>query len=190
MFPASLHRAPATRLAQEAEHTAYPTRAALLVAAGVAALALGLLVYLTGRVPTNASLIPAVAWLQGSISFGPMGGWLPAVAHTFAFSLFTAAAVPARRAPPYGVCLAWFAINAAFEIGQHRAVSAQLAGLLQAHLDGLPFRHSLASYFVRGTFDPRDIAAALIGAVAAGAMLRVVHANTRGRPWTTKTSLR
>ena len=69
-------------------------------------------------------------------------------------------------------------MNVAFEVGQHPLVSVRLAELLQGGLGGLPFTQTLASYFVHGTFDPGDIVAALLGALAAAAVLRLMH---RGR---------
>jgi hypothetical protein len=150
-------------------------RPASLAAIGCVVFALGLLVYLTDRDASKAALIPSVAWLAGSNVFGALGGWLPSLVHTFAFSLFTAAVLPGRSVPRYGICVAWFAVNVAFELGQHPLVSGRLAELLQGGLGGLPLTQPLASYFVRGTFDPGDIVAALLGALAAGAVLRLMH---------------
>ena len=153
-------------------------RPASLAAIGCAVFALGLLVYLMDRDASKAAFIPSVAWLAGSNVFGALGGWLPSFAHTFAFSLFTAAVLPERGVPRYGACIAWFAVNVAFEVGQHPVVSVRLAELLQGGLGGLPLTRSLANYFVYGMFDPGDIVAALLGALAAAAVLRLVH---RGR---------
>ena len=153
-------------------------RPASLAAIGLVALAVGLLVYLTDRDASKAALIPTIAWLAGSHVFGALGGWLPSFVHTFAFSLFTAAALPERSVPRYGACLAWFAVNAAFEVGQHPQISVRLAEALQDGLGGSPFSQPLASYFVYGTFDYGDIVAALLGALAAAAALHLMH---RGR---------
>ena len=153
-------------------------RSASVAGIGCVAFAVGLLVYLTDRDASKAALIPTVTWLAGSKVFGALGGWLPSFVHTFAFSLFTAAVLPQRSVPRYGACFAWFAVNAAFEVGQHPQVSARLAEVLQGGLGGAPLTRPLASYFVNGTFDPGDIVAALLGALAAAAVLRLMH---RGR---------
>ena len=142
---------------------------------GLAAFMVGLLVYWMDRDTSRAATIPTVPWLANRHAFGVMGGWLPSFVHTFAFSLFTAAVQPFRAAPRYGVCAAWFAVNAAFEIGQHRQVSTPLAELLRGDLGGLPLTQPLANYFVHGAFDPGDIIAALLGAMAAGAVLQFVQ---------------
>ena len=153
-------------------------RSASVAGFGCVAFAVGLLVYLTDRDASKAALIPTVTWLAGSNVFGALGGWLPSFVHTFAFSLFTAAVLPQRSVPRYGACIAWFAVNVAFEVGQHRLVSVRLAEVLEGGLGGMPLTRPLASYFVHGTFDPGDIVAALLGAMAAGTVLRLIH---RGR---------
>ncbi len=146
-------------------------RSTVLVAIGLAGFLLGVLVYWMDRETSRVELIPTVAWLAHRHVFGELGGPLPSFAHTFAFSLFTAAALPVRSAPPYGACLAWFAINVAFEIGQHRLVCVPLAEMLQGDLHGWPLSRPIANYFAQGKFDPRDIVAALLGALAAAAVL-------------------
>lgn len=153
-------------------------RSASIAAIGCVAFAVGVLVYLTDRDASKAALIPTVAWLTRSNVFGALGGWLPSFIHTFAFSLFTAAVLPQRSVPRYGACIAWFAVNLAFEIGQHRLVSVRLAEVLEGGLGRMPLTRTLANYFVHGTFDPGDIVAALLGALAAGAVLLLMH---RGR---------
>jgi hypothetical protein len=67
------------------------------------ALALGLLVYWTDRDPACASLIPGVAMLARRPVFGALGGWLPDLAHPFAFSLSASRCCqegPGRRTAP------------------------------------------------------------------------------------------
>lgn len=160
-------RPPATRLAEGGS-------AALLAATGSLALALGLLVYLTGREASHALLIPGVAVLAGSGWFGVLGHWLPSLVHPFAFSLFTAASLPSLSSWRYGACFAWSAVNVAFEVGQHADVSARLAEVLHSSLGQTALTRTLANYFVRGTFDGGDIVAAVIGALAAAGVLRLV----------------
>ena len=150
-------------------------RSAILAAIGALAIALGVIVYLTDRDTSNSALIPSVAWLAGYNLFGVLAGWLPSFVHTFAFSLFTVAVLPQRSVPRYGACFVWFAVNMAFEIGQHPQVSVRLAEALQGGLGVLPFSGSFANYFLHGTFDPGDIVAALLGAVTAGVVLRLMH---------------
>jgi hypothetical protein len=146
-----------------------------LVALGLFVLAVGSLVYLSDRDSARALWIPAVPALAGHPLFGAAGAWLPSLAHAFAFSLFTATALPLRLAWRYGACGAWFAIHAAFEWGQHPAISPALAANIERHLGSLPGSRSLAGYFVHGVFDRGDIAAAATGALAAAVVLRLAH---------------
>ena len=150
-------------------------RRALLALVGALALAIGLIVYLTERDPSRAALIPAAAALATGPLVGVLGQWLPSFVHPLAFSLFTAAARRAWTPPAYGACLAWWAVNVAFEVGQHPVVAAPVAAWL-AELPQLgSIQALLAAYFLRGTFDPIDLLAATLGALAAAAMLRAVQ---------------
>jgi hypothetical protein len=153
-------------------------RAATLALIASLALALGIAVYLTDRDASRAMLMPGIAAFAGGNAFGALGQWLPSFVHPFAFSLLTAAALAPRSTPRYGACIAWGAINVGFEVGQHPLVSARLSEVLLGQLHGLPLVEPLARYFVRGTFDWGDIAAALLGPFIAGAVLHVTH---RGR---------
>jgi hypothetical protein len=153
---------------------------ASLVVMGSTALALGLIVYLTDRNASHAVLIPAVAALAGSNLFGAAGQWLPSAIHPFAFSLFTAAALPSRSGWRYRACAAWCVVNVAFELGQHPLVSEYLVSAFPVHSSQSAPGRMLANYFLHGTFDGADILAAVFGAVAAAAVLRFVqHARER-----------
>ena len=144
---------------------------ALLVAAGCLALAAGFLVYLTDRGAAHAMHVTGVAALAGNKLFGTLGQWLPSFVHPFAFSLFTAAALPSRSRWRYGACASWCAVNLAFELGQHPQLSARLTDALQVAFGPISLTQPLASYFLRGTFDGGDMAAAMLGALAAAGLL-------------------
>lgn len=119
------------------------------IGAAATALVIGALVYLTDR-------------RGGTGVFGPAAGWLPSLAHTFAFALAIGVALPGRLA--LAGCAAWAVLEAAFEAGQHPVVFASLQPLLG---DG-----ALARYFGRGTFDPADLLAVAAGAAAAALALQ------------------
>lgn len=152
-------------------HQATPT---LLITACLS-LALGLLVYLADRAPGHASLLPAVPGLSGHHFFGALGQWLPSFVHPFAFSLLTAATLRRQAAPHDGACVGWAAINLMFEFAQHPLLKAPLAAALQDGLGWTPFARPLANYVLRGTFDPGDLVAVVLGALAAAGVLRLVH---------------
>jgi len=152
---------------------------AWLVAAGCAALSLGLLVYLADRDPSRAWLVPGFAALSGRHWFGAAGQWLPSLLHPLAFGLLTAAALPARSAARNGACLAWGAVNIVFELGQLPRAAAALAQALQDCCGAAPWTLPLSNYFLRGTFDVGDIAAAALGTLLAIGVLRFAQARRR-----------
>ncbi len=67
--------------------------------------------------------------------------------------------------------LFWFAVNLLFEAGQHPQVREPLAETLRRALGTGPAARPLENYFLRGTFDAGDVAAAALGAVAAALLL-------------------
>lgn len=150
-------------------------RPALLTAIGCLALAVGLLVYLTERDASRSMLIPAIGALAGIHIYGAIGQWLPSFVHPFAFSLFTAAALPTAARYRYLACAVWFGVNVAFELGQHPRFSGLLARAIQDSFGSTLVPRALASYFVRGTFDVGDLLAVALGALAAACVLRQVQ---------------
>ena len=143
-----------------------------LVALACLVLLVGMLPYATDRVAGQALLWPAAFTLESRNLFGAVGEWLPSFAHPFAFSLLTVAVLAPNTAPRYGVCASWAAIDVAFELGQHRDIAGHLAGFLLNDIGAMPLTRPLARYFVHGTFDPLDMAAAVMGSIAAAAVLR------------------
>ena len=62
-----------------------------------------------------------------------------------------------------------------FEAGQHPAIRQDLAaGLLEALGSG-PAGRCLADYFLQGTFDAGDLGAAVLGGLAAAALLSLLQ---------------
>ncbi len=143
------------------------------------ALALGGLVYATDRDPSRALMFPALAALHTGPLFGAAGSWLPSLVHPFAFSLFTAAALPASARPAYGVCGAWWAVNVGFEIAQNERFSVAIADALHRQLGHAALADALANYLLRGSFDRADIVAASAGSLAAAAVLTLLHRQSR-----------
>jgi hypothetical protein len=145
-----------------------------IAAAGLAC-ALGALVYMTERSTGSVALMPAVLALGSGPLFGTLGLWLPSFVHPFAFALISAALRPPGTAPAYGACLGWWAVNVAFEAGQHPRIASGVAvAVRDLGLDG-PWSRPLTSYLLRGTFDVGDLVAATLGALTAAALLYAVH---------------
>jgi hypothetical protein len=132
-----------------------------VTAIAVAALAVGVAIYVLDRPPGSAYLLPRGATLFSGTAlwFGGAGDWIPAFLHVFAFSLLSAALLRASRAAAASACVAWWAIDSLFELGQHPAISPHLG----------------AAYFVRGSFDPADLLATALGAVFAYATLILIR---------------
>jgi hypothetical protein len=150
----------------------------LLVAGG--ALCLGLLVYLADRRAADTLLLPRFAALGTGPLFGVIAQWLPSFIHPFAFSLLSAAAMrpPAASArAPYSICAIWWAVNLAFELGQHPRFSALIAEALQVGLGQNVLTAAMSRYFLRGRFDWGDVTALSAGALAAAAVLWLLQAS-------------
>lgn len=161
--------------AGEPERAAGAREAKLLGAIACAALALGVLVYLTDRAAGSAAWLPAGAWGRGAASlFGSAGPWLPSFVHPFALALLTVALRPVSGAPALRVCAAWWAVNVAFELGQLPTVAAAAASALQAAFGQAWPAQVLANYLLRGTFDRADLLAATAGAWAAACVIPIV----------------
>lgn len=157
------------------QSSASPRREAALLALGLGALLLGLLVYAMERNPSPFARSLALPSLGRPGFLGTSADWLPSLLHALAFGLWSAACLPARSVTAELAAGAWGAINMLFEIGQHAAVSPVLAELLSGPGHPSAFSAWLAGYFTQGRFDPLDLAASLAGALMAWALLRWVE---------------
>ena len=142
-----------------------------MTGAAAAALALGLLVYLADRPAGTAWLLPLAGALRGEHGPANLAPWLPTAVHAFAFALLSAALLPPRALLRMLACGGWVLVDLAFEAGQHPAVAAGLAARVESALPPA-LAQPLARYFVAGTFDPADLAAATLGGAAAWLLLR------------------
>ena len=149
-------------------------RPTLLMFVGCLTLSTGLLVYLADRVASHAVLIPSIPAFSGCNLFGVLGQWLPSFVHPLAFSLFTAAVLKPSAATCWGACAFWGSVNVAFEVGQHPALSSPWTAALHGGAGDWAVVRSVLNYFLHGTFDPYDICAAALGALAAAVILYFV----------------
>ena len=138
---------------------------------GIGGLSLGALIYVFDRPPESYGFGVVVRDYLGfvhshSLLFGVLADNLPSFIHVFAFSLMTAGLLGSRRKGALLICLLWFLIDTVFEIGQglkHLSL-AIIPEWIKVHT--LPMAN-LQEYFRCGTFDILDIAAGLLGALAA-----------------------
>jgi hypothetical protein len=119
--------------------------------AGIAVLAMGALVYSLERPVDSVLFLPAALSLHDGQTYMPplLGGPLPSFLHSLAFSLMTAAMLGPGPRNAALACAAWATINTLFEFSQY------------------PLFAKITGIGVAGTFDPLDILAALLGALAA-----------------------
>jgi hypothetical protein len=139
-----------------------------LAATAVAALGLGVCVYLLDRAWGSTMFLSAFAGWQPARhgAFGPLGGILPSFLHAYAFTVLLIVALwPWREARPW-VALGWFSVAAALEILQAPTVSLAIFGPPEA-MTGMPLIRSVALYAARGEFDWADLWATALGCTAA-----------------------
>lgn len=145
-----------------------------LIALG--ALALGTLVYLLDRPAATVYLLPqALSFARGHHPwFGALGGHLPEFVHVYAFILLTVAVSPwPGRVWP--ICAFWWTVDSLFELGQHPAIAPHIAAALPAWFQHVPLLDNTANYFLRGTFDPGDLAAIALGTLVAYVTVGVIR---------------
>lgn len=142
---------------------------------GMAALSVGLMVYLYDRPPDSALMLQVIgitkAFSEVSPLFGPIGDQLPAFIHVFAFALLTAGLLGCRSRGALFICLFWLAVNVLFELGQ--VIENPIAGNHSGAFDTVFGSGVLGNFFRFGTFDPLDLLAMTVGAVAAFIILRI-----------------
>jgi hypothetical protein len=145
---------------------------------GIAALLLGLLVYLIDRPPDQTYFVysaPVCISLYNIFPaiFGDIGNSLPAFIHVFSFSLITAALLSCQKRGYVIVCLSWLFVDFAFELGQK--YSALPLKIIPDWFDGIPCLENSADYFRCGTFDMLDLAAIALGGVTACLILTITN---------------
>lgn len=129
---------------------------------GLALLALGALAYLAPRPFTSVPGVGAV-----------VGSW-PTFAHVGAMTLLTFAVLGVGRRALLGATATWTAFGLAAEALQHPAwASLAFPG------GGAGGRFTPASYAHRGTFDPVDLVAAVLGGLVAGAVASILLRRAR-----------
>ncbi|MGD8983654.1 MAG: hypothetical protein PVI53_06490 [Desulfobacteraceae bacterium] len=147
----------------------------LQVLIGAAVLLIGgALVYVVDRAPDQTYFVYSTGLGIGLYNmlpdlFGPLGNFLPAFIHVFAFALITAGVASCGKRGWLIICFSWFLIDAAFEFGQK--FSAWTVKYIPGSFAGIPVLENTKGFFLRGTFDVYDLVAMGIGAITAYAVL-------------------
>ena len=133
-----------------------------------AVLGAGTLVYVLDRPPDSTAVFGSIHLGHGLPGFfGSLGQSLPTFAHAFSFSILTALWLGGGKRAALPACTGWFAIECAFEAGQHPSIADGFIGRLPESIQALPFVDPFANYFLMGTFDIGDLIAAAFGAATA-----------------------
>ena len=137
---------------------------------GVIVLLLGSFIYLVDRPPDQTYFVytsPVKITLFNTLPnvFGSIGGSLPECIHVFSFIMITAGLLFCNRRGYLIICLSWFLLDAAFEVGQH--FTTWPSKIIPDWFTGIPFLETTESYFLHGTFDFIDLAAIGFGAMIA-----------------------
>ena len=152
---------------------ALPARSKGLLPIGLTILLLGILVYIIDRPPEQ---VPVLSDLNPShhmpALFGSVGHSLPTFAHVFAFCLLTVVLLGNSKQHAAVVCLAWFCVDSAFELGQTEQAAGWLQPFIPQWFDYVPILDQTGSYFVYGTFDVFDLISIALGAVTAYFVIR------------------
>ena len=137
---------------------------------GLAGLLVGSLIYLVDRPPDQTYFVyssPINISLSNTIPnlFGVIGYSLPAFIHVFSFILITAGLILCQKRGYIIICLSWFLIDFAFELGQK--YSTLPLKIVPNWFIKIPFLENSKNYFQKGTFDFIDLAATAFGALIA-----------------------
>jgi len=98
---------------------------------------------------------------------GRVGGCAPTFIHVAAMSLITAGVLGGTRRVAWAAALAWISTDIVFELGQHELLRVHLIGSVPEWLERVWLFHGTRTYFLNGTFDVADIAAAMLGGITA-----------------------
>jgi hypothetical protein len=137
---------------------------------GTIGLLIGSLIYLVDRPPGQTYFVyssPINISLSNIIPslFGSIGNSLPEFIHVFSFILITAGLIFCQKRGYLIICLSWFLIDCAFELGQK--FTTWPSKIIPYWFEGVPFLENTGNYFRKGTFDILDLVAIAFGTATA-----------------------
>ncbi len=136
---------------------------------GVTVLLVGTLVYLVDRPPDQTYFVYSspfnISLFKNPSNFSHIGKSLPSFIHVFSFILITAGLISCRKKVYLIICLGWYLVDCAFELGQK--FNSLFSKIIPSWFTGIPFLENTENYFLCGTFDFNDLAAITIGSVMA-----------------------
>ena len=152
------------------------------ISIGVLVLAVGSLIYLIDRPPDQTYFVyssPINISLSDTIPslFASIGNSLPAFLHVFSFIVITAGLIFCNKRGYLIICLSWFLVDSAFEMGQK--FTTWSTSIIPNWFAGIPFLENTENYFQKGTFDLFDLAAIAFGTVIAYFVLLITNKTER-----------
>lgn len=138
-----------------------------LVTIGLAALTVGILIYVVDRSSTAVYFVPD-SWRIAETTplfFGALGNYLPAFFHALAFALFINA-IAGRRYIGF-MCVSWFIAEVFLEMAQIDPIAFRISGVLPGWFAELPILQNISSHFLTGRFDQVDVVFLMLGCAAA-----------------------
>ena len=156
-----------------------------LVMAALAALSIGLAIYMLDRQPLTVHRLGEGLMPGGSVNgvFGPLGSNLPSFLHVYAFTLLSVAVAAQTHRQVVVIGMAWLLIDGIFEFAQIDRVARFLVAETPAWFSNGPGFGSIADYFLKGVFDPADVLFIAAGSFAAYSTVVAAHwglTRTRG----------
>ena len=154
----------------------------LQILIGVAGLIVGSLIHLINRPPDQTYFVyssPINITLSNTIPtvFGFIGGSLPEFIHVFSFIVMTAGLIFCNKRGYLIICLSWFLVGSAFELGQK--FNTWPSRIIPDWFTGIPFLENTENCFLKGTFSFIDLAAIVFGMVIAYFVLLITNTDKR-----------
>ena len=149
---------------------------------GLIGLLFGSLIYLIDRPPDQTYFVynsPINISLFNIIPniFASIGNSLPEFIHVFSFILITAGLIFCQKRGYLIICLSWFLVDCAFELGQK--FNTWSSRIIPDWFAGVPFLENTENYFLQGTFDFIDLAAIASGTAIAYFVLQITNKKKR-----------
>jgi len=137
---------------------------------GFSLLVLGILFYCFFRSAEHTYFLKILAInLKGYTFLSPilatLANCLPTFIHVFAFILMTASLIASQKRGYIIVCLAWFAVDFIFELGQ--GFGNMIILFIPAWFSNFLFLENTRDYFLLGHFDYLDLLSIALGSVTA-----------------------
>ena len=151
----------------------------LQIIIGVAALALGVVLYLYDRPSSQVYFVPDLfSQYKGErFLFGELGYHLPTFLHAFAFCLITAGLLSNGTRQALIICLFWLFVDGSLEVAQHPNIANKIISYIPDWFKHIPILDNTENYLLQGRYDPADLAAIVIGITTAYALIFFLHIN-------------